>query len=211
MIDKAYFMDHCRVLVVIPDSLRHTLPQHSATMYYDGVDGAVSIITDVDKGEKYRYQMCGTEYRGLVIAQGAEISRGALEYLMTRMRNPHENKGVPWVFRLGEKYKPMLEDIVENNFEDLLSREDDHWRELALRKMFSFYKGVVDLKMENCEYTPQAQEVLMGDILIKEFPNRDFILLEQGTRHKDQVVVRVSEIPSLIKELEKVQKLQAVL
>ena len=211
MIDKKYLMDRCPVLIIIPDSLRDTIPRNRVDMRYDGVDGVCSIITDDGEGERYRYRMCGTEYRGLVIAPGVNISRGALEYLMSRMRNPYENKGVPWVFRLGEKYMAMLEDVVENNFEDLLSREDGHWRELALRKMLSFYKGVVGLKMENCEYTPQPQEVLLGDVKIKEFPNSGFVLLEQGTRHKDQIAVRTSEVPGLIKELEKMQKLQAAL
>lgn len=211
MIDKKYLMDQCRVLVIIPDSLRDTIPRNRVDMRYDGVDGVCSIITDDQEGEKYRYRMCGTEYRGLVITPGVNISRGALEYLMSRMRNPYEDKGVPWVFELGEKYMTMLEYIVENRVEELLEGEDNYWRELSLRKVFHYYKNVIGLKMENCEYTPQAQGVIMGDILIKEFPNRGFILLEQGTRHKDQVAVKVSEIPGLIKELEKMQKLQAAL
>lgn len=208
MIDKKYFMDKCRVLVIIPDSLRHTIPQHKVATSYEGVDGPVSIITDVGKGEKYRYQMCGTEYRGLVIAPGAEISRGALEYLMSRMRNPYEGKGVPWVFKLGDDYMKVLEDIVENKVEELLEREDGYWRELSLRKLFHNYRDIVGLKMENCEYTPQPQEVLMGDLKIKEFPHNGFVLLEQGSRHKDQIAVRTSEIPALIKHLQSMYALQ---
>ena len=208
MIDKQYFMDQYKVLVVIPDSLRHTIPKNRTTMHYEGIEGACSIITDVDKGERYRYHMCGTEYRGLVIAPGAEISRGALEYLMSRMRNPHEDKGVPWVFNLGEDNIAALEDIVENRLEELLQSKDDYWRELSLRKLFHHYRDIVGLKMENCEYTPQPQEVLMGDVKIKEFPHSGFVLLEQGSRHKDQIAVRAAEIPELIKHLQSMYKLQ---
>lgn len=211
MMDKNYFIEQTKVLVIIPNHMKDMIVKNRTYQPFEGIEGPCSLQTDERMGEEFRYNLCGVEYRGLVIVEGAKISKGALEYLMTRMRNRFEDKGVPWVFDIGEEHTAMLESLVGEKVESLLSQGRDYYTELSLRKTIDFYRNIVGLKLEGCDYKPQGVKMEMGDITLREYPHRGVVILSQDSEyanHTDLIEVSVAEIPTLVKRLEQLYKLQ---